>query len=528
MPPALRSPRAPLAVLGVLLVIGAAVIWQAGHDLTFFFDEWDFVTGRRGVSTDSLLGDHNGHLSLLPVLAYKLLLQVFGLGHYWPYRLLLLILHLSAVVLLFMLARRRAGGGAALCAAALLLFLGAAWEDLVWAFQIGFVGATAAGLAMMLALDRDDRAGDVLAALLMAVGLASASIGIPFALVAIVDLALRGQWRRLARVTAVPVGVYLAWRLGWGHSEATMDNLDDAPSYAFQMLQAAVGGASGLGITAVGPTLGVVVLAGFAVAIARGAVWPRLLAVLAGVLSLWLLTALARGQLGEPQASRYIYPSVTLLLLAGLELWPRTAVVSGRVLVVVGALVAVACLGNLQTLSTGATGIRAATSVVRAEQTALELARAKAPFDFQPDPSRAPQLIAGRYLSAVDAFGSPALTQAELLKAPEDQREAADDVLRRLELSPAHAVAAPRSDDGACQTVPSGGEVALPSGQVTFAAAKADVVQVRIKRYATAYPADPTLQVGGGASELAIAPDRGTQQWRAQVAGGPPARICPG
>src|SRR3954465_15364140 len=67
MPTALRSPRAPFAVLGVLLIIGAAVIWQAAHDLSFFFDEWDFITGRRGVSTDSLLGDHNGHLSLPPV-----------------------------------------------------------------------------------------------------------------------------------------------------------------------------------------------------------------------------------------------------------------------------------------------------------------------------------------------------------------------------------------------------------------------------------------------------------------------------
>jgi hypothetical protein len=527
MPTALRSPRAPLIALGALLVIGAAVIWQAGHDTSFFFDEWDFITGRRGASADTLLGDHNGHLSLIPVAVYKVMLQVFGLGHYWPYRLLVLLLHLTAVTLLFLLARRRAGDGAALCAAALLLFLGAAWEDLVWAFQIGFVGATAAGLGMLLALDRNDRAGDVLAAVLMAIALASASIGIPFAVVAVVDLAIRGRWRRMVRIAAAPIVLYLLWRLGWGSSEATLGNTDDAPAYAFQMLQTAVGGLSGLGIAAVGPTLGVVVLAGFAVAVARGATGARLLGLLAGAASLWFLTALARGQLGEPQASRYIYPSVVLLLLAGLELWPVRVALSGRVLAVVGALVAVACLGNLQTLSAGAGGMRSAAVTVRAELGALELARDRAPFDFQPDTSRAPQVTAGPYLSAIDAFGSPAYHPRQLAAASEAEREAADAVLRRLELGPLAPAWVPRASDGACRAVAPGGDIEVPRGGLTIVSAKRDVVAVRLRRFASAFPADPAGQVGGGgASKLTVVADRSLAPWHVQLTGTRPARVC--
>ena len=53
---------------------------------------------------------------------------------------------------------RRAGVGpwiATATASMSLLLAGAAWADIVWAFQVGFVGSLACGLAHLLLADHD-------------------------------------------------------------------------------------------------------------------------------------------------------------------------------------------------------------------------------------------------------------------------------------------------------------------------------------------------------------------------------------
>src|SRR5260370_28405051 len=47
---------------------------------------------------------------------------------------------------------RRAGELIGIGAAVLLLVMGAGWENLLWAFQIGFVGSVACGLGSLLLL----------------------------------------------------------------------------------------------------------------------------------------------------------------------------------------------------------------------------------------------------------------------------------------------------------------------------------------------------------------------------------------
>ena len=136
--------RADVIVLSALLSAGAFVIYFVGRGLNFFYDEWDFILGRRGNSIDSFLESHGGHLVVVPVLIYKTLFAIVGLEHYGPYRLTDLALHLLCVILLFVLVRRRVGGAVAVIAAASLLFLGGAWQDLLWAFQITYLGSIAA------------------------------------------------------------------------------------------------------------------------------------------------------------------------------------------------------------------------------------------------------------------------------------------------------------------------------------------------------------------------------------------------
>ena len=175
----------------------------------------------RGTSTRLLL-PHNEHLSLVPVLVFKALFSTVGIDSYVPYRVAGLALHCGVVVLLFVYARRRVGDVLALAAAATVLFLGTAWPDVLWPFQIGFLGSLAAGIGALLALDREDRRGDITAAVLLAVALASSSLGIPllfaFALEVLgrPDRARAGgsSWRPRRALRAVVRGIRRRLELG--------------------------------------------------------------------------------------------------------------------------------------------------------------------------------------------------------------------------------------------------------------------------------------------------------------------------
>ena len=71
------------------------------------------------------------------------------------------------MVLVFVLARRRVGPvGAALLVVPIVAF-GPGWEVIIFPFGLSFLSSTLAALVAMLALDRRDRTGDVLASILL-------------------------------------------------------------------------------------------------------------------------------------------------------------------------------------------------------------------------------------------------------------------------------------------------------------------------------------------------------------------------
>ena len=142
-------------ILGLLMLIDAALLLYMGRGSSFFFDDWDFVTHDFGGGIHSLLAAHVGNLVLFPVAIYKALFHLVGLNHYAVFRLVIILLHLVCGGLVFALASRRVSQALALLAAALILFLGAAWEDLLWAFQVTYMLSVAAGLATWLLLERE-------------------------------------------------------------------------------------------------------------------------------------------------------------------------------------------------------------------------------------------------------------------------------------------------------------------------------------------------------------------------------------
>ena len=310
----LRVPRARLVVAMAGVIAAAAILWLS-RSYTFYFDEWDFIQSAPGWSWTSYLQPHNEHLTLLPHLIYAVLLDTVGLRSYLPYMLVLITLHVATALLLFGLVRRRAGDAVGLAVALLLLVLGAGWEDLLWAFQIAFVGSVAFGLGMLLALeDPPTQRRRTAAALLLAASLTFSDIGLFFLVAGAVRVALT-PGRRRDVLWFVPVAATFAvWYLAFGHSgkstvpHAGLENLLALPQYTAWGLAGGAGGV--IGVTG-WPALAVLVVAIAAVAIdwRLHAPDPLSLGAAAGLLAFYVFTGVARAQLGYEQAAsgRYVY-----------------------------------------------------------------------------------------------------------------------------------------------------------------------------------------------------------------------------
>ena len=337
-PADVRVPHARLLVATTAVIACAAILWLA-RGFTFYFDEWTVILPADS-SWTVYLQPHNEHPAMLLRLIYAVLLNTVGMRSYIPYMAVLLALHATTVVLLFELVRRRAGDLIAIGAAVLLLVMGAAWENLLWAFQIGFVGSVACGLGALLASpprgevppgSRSEARGGGgvqsgwLTALLLFASLMFSGIGLFFLIAAAVWLALTPE-RRGNLVWLAPVALALgAWYLAYGRSGAPpaptslAANVAVLPFYVVWGLGASVAGLIGEG-GLVGPVLLLLALA------ALGFSWRRrrpdgfTVGIAAALLAFYLVLGLNRGQIGYQQSGsgRYVYEGAVfwLLLLA--------------------------------------------------------------------------------------------------------------------------------------------------------------------------------------------------------------------
>jgi hypothetical protein len=535
--------------LALLMAVDAALLLYMGRGLSFFFDDWDYVTHDYGGGLHSLLLAHNGHMSLFPVAIYKILFHLVGLDHYAVFRIVLIALHLVCAGLVFMLASRRLARLPALLVTALILFLGVAWEDLLWAFQISYLLSVAGGLAAWVLLERRDRLGDVAATVAVIVSLGSSGLGIPILVGVVVELLWRREWRRWF-IVVIPAVLYLLWYLHYGEDQLTRDGLINSPGFAEDIAAAAFGGIAGRGLEW-GRPLAALLFAGLLVRTARvPAVSARLVGLLAAAVALWALTAAARSTISNPETGRYVYLGAVLILLIGVEL--TQGIGFGARAVGLGALVVALCvLAGLTTLHNGALALRGDSSTVTAELGALELAASHAPPEYQPDPRLAPQILAGPYLHTVRSIGSsPADTPAELTTAPPTAREAADGVLVALyaptpvadariglsALAPAPVVTAlsgaTQLQHGACVLLaaPRGATttvaLTLPPGGVAIYDRGSSLVAAALRRFGEAFHA-----IGGGVAPhsdavLTIPADKSEVAWQAQLSSVSPLTVC--
>src|SRR3954469_13319263 len=122
--------------------ISALVLWlMLGRAQWFYRDEWDFVAARKAGDLGDLFRPHNEHWTTAPILLYRALYGLFGLRVYLPYRLPVLLLHLTAAALLLVVTRRAGvSPWIATAAASLFALFGAGWQNIVQPFQICFTG----------------------------------------------------------------------------------------------------------------------------------------------------------------------------------------------------------------------------------------------------------------------------------------------------------------------------------------------------------------------------------------------------
>ena len=314
-----RVPHPRLLVATAAVIACAAILWLS-RGFTFYFDEWTFILPA-DTSWTQYLQPHNEHPSILPRLIYAALLNTIGMRSYIPYMTVLLALHATSVLLLFELVRRRAGDLVGVVAALLLLVLGAGWENLLWAFQIGFVGSVACGLGALLVIGQGG-SRMWLAMLLLFGSLMFSGIGLFFWIAAAIWLTLAPA-RRVDLLWLAPVALALgAWYAAYGHTGAPpkpvslAGNIEVLPLYVLWGLGASVAGLIGEG-GLFGPVLLVLAVVAIGFTWRRHRPDPFAIGVAAALVAFYVVLGLNRAQIGYEQsgAGRYVYEGAVLWLL---------------------------------------------------------------------------------------------------------------------------------------------------------------------------------------------------------------------
>jgi hypothetical protein len=546
----LLSPRNARIVLGLAVAASGALLIAWGSHITFLIDDWNLLLNRRGLDPHVLLDPHARHLILGPVLIYKAIQSTIGMESYVPYYVAAVATFLASVVLLFGYVRRRVGDWVALAAVLPVLVMGSAYEDLLSAFQIGYFGSMAFGIAALLAFEQNGRRTDALACAALVVSLAFSEIALAFAAGVVVAIALqRGPLRR-AWVPAVPLLLYALWYPTFGQSGAylgpsgfSLHNVASSPPYVLDGFATSIGSLLGLGIPVLfGGTGGLewgrpLLIALVAVAVAwvlrsrsRRLIW--VLVPLTIALSFWFLTAANFTSGREPYASRYQYVGAVFVLMIAAELasgWRP----GWRAVVATLAVGAAAAMGNLETLHQAYRSLSGSSQVVRGGLAGLEIAADRAAPDLVLTPENSDfnyftLVKAGPYLSAADKFGSPAYSESELADAPESAKVAADKVLAAalpITLQPERGVRT-----GACTTMvgtgPDAPVVELPPEGATLRARRGQQAALGLRRYASgSFPVDPGALRGD--ERLVIPTDRSSRPWQLRIETASPVTVCP-
>lgn len=558
----LELDRIAPVVLGLAVLASGFLLYHLTRGSSFWGDDWVWITTRRANTVHNFLAPYDGHLSVLPLVIYRVMFAAFGIDSYAPYRVLVIALSLVVGLLVFEYARHRVGPFLAMLVAVLVLFLGPGWQDTMWTFQIGWELALGLGIGALMMLDRRTRAGDIAACVLTFGSICSTTFGVAFAVGIAVDVGLtRRRWRD-AWIPAIPLALYALWALHYHPTGINWSEITLVPTNLVQTFAGGVAGIVGLsGATPFDPvgtnlTFGVPLLVVLAIVSVRAAAAHRFSAravtLLVVLIVFSALTTLGRA-FETPLVSRYIYPDCVLIALYAVEL-ARGARPSRLLQVGLALLALAAVISNVGILRAGGAYLRQVGASTNADVAALDLGRGSIPSGYVatqlPDyPFVA--ITAGSYFAAKDALGTPADSIPELIHAPAVARTTADNELigeRAIVLSPGFSPAAPggtapgaaavaggsATHSGACaQFVPASALTPGAASSVVLTLApgafritsEAAPVTVAAQRFGPT--SAPLGTIGPERSAIVLVRhDAAPTPWQLTLASGAPVRVC--
>ena len=536
---AVRGERFVSPLLAVAVVASMAVLLAYRSHLGWLNDDWEFVIYRHTGSINDYFDPHNEHISILTVALYRLVLGIFGMGSAMPMHVIATAVFALSAVLLFIYMRRRVGPWPALIGTSIVLFLGSAWEDLLWAFQVGFFLSVAFGIGALLALDRNDRRGDRIACVLLVLSTLPSSMGLSFIAGAGIEWLLNGRDRlRRLYVPLVPLVTYVVWYLGWGHKAAnglSLHNVFNSPVYTVKAI--AEGTSDLTGLMHYGGSRGntlalisfAVVVAGFTFHIWRTRrISTGLLVTLAIGLSFWILAGFNQIPGRDFDASRYQYPSVVFILLIlanGFE----GVVIRPRYLVAMGAVAMVAIYSNLLALNAGYVGyFKPQTQRDIASLSALEIAGPKTDPDASVGMNNGDTALinSGGYQDARKRYGPAVDPRKDIPGLSPENKQRADLLLAALSVKAKQLKKVPREATCRVLTETTGGNPLVSPGSDTliFNPSRSSIIVA--ERFGS-QPSSFGIAAAGIPTSVRFPPDSYPGKWKVGLKGGPGKfRLC--
>ncbi|MEK6273002.1 MAG: hypothetical protein AABM42_10205 [Actinomycetota bacterium] len=377
-------------VLGGAMVVSLVLGLWFSRDTTFTLDEVYWFSTSPQLDLRGTIEPYNGHLVFTTRLVYAAILDIFGAG-YLPFRLLTLGTVLLTAGLFFVFAQRRIGAVAALAPTLVLLFYGSDPHHAISGNGFTVLLPLALGIAALLALEREDLGGDIVACVLLCLAIATFSVGVAFVVGTAALILLGGdRWRR-AWVFLVPALLFGAWYLwsrsqgaGAGSGTVSLSNLLLVPNWMLNSLAAV--GTSFLGLnydygdlaSNWGPVVAIAALVALAWRLRRGNVPKWLWALMAVPATLWVIEA-ARGvypPFRVPQSSRYIFPVTIAVLLVAVEAARGRRLGRGGVLALY-AVAAISLATNIALLRDYSAQFRLAAGEMRSDLGAIDISEGR-------------------------------------------------------------------------------------------------------------------------------------------------------
>jgi hypothetical protein len=389
------------------LAIGASlvVLYIVGRHQWFIRDDWAFVFTRERVHQASGLDDmlfsaQDGHWMTAPVVIYRVVHALFGVGSYWPYLIPTMACHLAIAVMIRVLSLRvGVSAWTATILAAMFAVFGSGWENIVFAIQIVYNLSLLGFLVHLYLIDHDgppDRR-DLLGVLAGLVAVSSSGFG-PFIIFGtLIFMVMRRRWKAAA-IATVPTTLATAWWwLFWGSDpagDALHSSLGNVPAYVDRGLIAVF-----QALTTPDSMVGIAMLATLAVTLWRqrdARSHDLLLALGVTGVAIYIGLGVQRGGFGIETAanSRYVYVVAALMIPAfgiAVDLLGRLAPAALRA----GQALLIAAIGmNIGALRTNGNewASRSAKERHVLELIAVSPTRATVPQDLAPLPDFSPDV----------------------------------------------------------------------------------------------------------------------------------------